>query len=215
MADTSNPSEIAREALRRLAVSRVPPTPDNYRAYYHEISNTPVDDGFPEKPLKAIAAALPRHTPEAARRAHDFERAVTSNQWPQVRLAILALSHAPADPKPGWAALIRDLIFHLGQHHAGLTPARKREALEHVLEASATHPEMLHKRLQGLVRGWAAAPSAAMAGSGEEREREPATSSAADGVPVLGKLLIALLHRTIPAFLNRSEERRVGKECRS
>ena len=34
----THPSEIARETLRLLAQRRVPPTPDNYRALYLEIS---------------------------------------------------------------------------------------------------------------------------------------------------------------------------------
>lgn len=40
MAETKHPSEIARETLRQLAMRRVPPTPDNYRTLYHEISGT-------------------------------------------------------------------------------------------------------------------------------------------------------------------------------
>lgn len=35
---TPSPTEIAREALRRLASRRVAPTPDNYRQLYHEIA---------------------------------------------------------------------------------------------------------------------------------------------------------------------------------
>ena len=34
----NNPSEIAREALRQLAMQRTPPTPDNYRQLYFKIS---------------------------------------------------------------------------------------------------------------------------------------------------------------------------------
>jgi diguanylate cyclase len=199
MAHASNPSEIAREALRRLAASRVPPTPDNYRAYYHQIANTPVEEAFPERALKAIAGALPRHTPEAARCAQDFERAVASHQWPQVRQAILALCPPSAEARPAWASLIRDLLQQFPQHHEGLTPARKREALEQVLEASSAHPEMLHRRLQALVRSWAAAPAAAMAGdvAGAEGPGVPAIPAAQ-----LSGLLATLLARAIPALMD-------------
>ena len=45
MANLSNPSEIAREALRLLAVRRLAPSPENYRALYHEIAGTASDAG--------------------------------------------------------------------------------------------------------------------------------------------------------------------------
>jgi diguanylate cyclase len=209
MADSSNPSEIAREALRRLAVSRVPPTPDNYRTYYHKIANIAEDDGFPERALKAIAAALPRNTPEAARHAQDFERAVGSSQWPQVRQAILALAQSTTEIRPAWASLIRDLVHQLGQQHEGLTPARKQDALEHVLEASNANPEMLHRRLMALVRSWAAAPPenrvAPVATATEIHEAaEQPESALRVGTPVLINLLSTLLQRAIPALMDEA-----------
>lgn len=205
MADTSNPSEIAREALRRLAMSRLPPTPDNYRSYYHQISNTPVEEGFPERSLKVIAAALPRHTPEAARHAQAFEKAVASHQWPQVRTAILALCQDSGDTKLAWAPLIRDLVLQLEQVHEGLTLARKRDALEHVLEASATHPEMLHKRLQGLVRSWSANPSDKKPlVIAEDGEAVPGSATPAAASPALGTWLAMLLTRAIPALMDEA-----------
>jgi diguanylate cyclase len=204
MADPSNPSEIAREALRRLAMSRLPPTPDNYRAYYHEIANTPVEDAFPERALKAIVAALPRHTPEAARRAADFDRAVASNQWPQVRQAVLALCQLPAETGLSWGPLIRDLVGQLAQPREGLTPARKQEALEHVLESSGAHPEVLHKRLLSLVRSWSTAPAASVAGLAEPEQPSAPAGEADTAPPALGTLLSSLLARAIPALMDEA-----------
>ena len=36
----TNPSEVARETLKQLALRRKLPTPDNYRELYHEIAGT-------------------------------------------------------------------------------------------------------------------------------------------------------------------------------
>lgn len=52
MAEITQPSEIAREALRRLASKRIPPTPDNYRTLYHEIAGTAGSEEFPDRALK-------------------------------------------------------------------------------------------------------------------------------------------------------------------
>lgn len=41
----TNPSDIARETLRRLASERLAPTPENYRTIYHKISETAPADG--------------------------------------------------------------------------------------------------------------------------------------------------------------------------
>lgn len=38
MSQAGSPTEIAREALRRLALNRMPPTPENFRELYHQIS---------------------------------------------------------------------------------------------------------------------------------------------------------------------------------
>lgn len=205
MADNGNPSEIAREALRRLAVSRVPPTPDNYRTYYHKIANLPEDDIFPERSLKAIAAALPRHSAEATRHAQEFERAVASNQWPMVRQAIVALGQGPMEAKLAWGGLIRDLLHQYEQHHEGLTPARKRDALEHVIEASSANTELLHKRLIALVRNWSAAPAAVSTPVAADEAPAPAGSQAAAppfDTPALVGLLSTLLQRAIPALMD-------------
>src|SRR5574343_564943 len=81
MIDTSQPSDVARETLRQLALRRIAPTPDNYRALYHEIAGSVAEDAFPERTLKQIAAALPRINHEALRLALDFEAAIDQGEW--------------------------------------------------------------------------------------------------------------------------------------
>jgi diguanylate cyclase len=148
------PPEIAREALRRLATERVPPTPENYRAYYHEIAGTQSDETFPEKSLKAIAKALPRDIAERLRIAEQFEHAVASRQWPRLKEAVVELGKCSAPLQQDWGQLISSLLDRLEKRHAGLTLAQKRNALTHVIEASNGKAERLHARVQGLLHGW-------------------------------------------------------------
>jgi diguanylate cyclase len=94
MIDTTQPSDIARETLRQLALRRIAPTPDNYRALYHEIAGTPPDEIFPERALRQLAAALPRHNREALRIAQDVESAIGTGDWAALRAALVtALSN--------------------------------------------------------------------------------------------------------------------------
>lgn len=58
MTTNGNPSEIARETLRQLAMRRVAPTPDNYRKLYHEIAGTSTsEDAPPESDLAGSPVA--------------------------------------------------------------------------------------------------------------------------------------------------------------
>lgn len=153
----ASPSEIARETLRQLATSRVPPTPDNYRDLYVQISGSIAEDAFPIRALKAIAAALPRSSPEALRIARLFESGVTSAQWPALRQAIMAICETQGSGQKQWATLIRDLATHLERAGDGPNLARKREALDHVL-AGSPDPDQLFARLGALIRSWGQTP---------------------------------------------------------
>ncbi|HTI45742.1 MAG TPA: GGDEF domain-containing protein [Casimicrobiaceae bacterium] len=55
---------------------------------------------------------------------------------------------------PSWAPLIRELVQLWDARQPGLTQARKREALDHVLAAFAASHDGLYARLRGLTRSW-------------------------------------------------------------
>ena len=68
--------EIAREALRQLAINRKLPTPDNYRSLYYQIAGVEIIDFFPEKTLKIIIEKLPRNNSDQQQIIQSFEAAV-------------------------------------------------------------------------------------------------------------------------------------------
>ena len=173
-----NPSELARETLKRLALKRTPPTPDNYRAIYHEISGTVANEDFPEKSLKALASALPRGTPEQVRFSRLLDGAIGEKNWESLKSALADLLNKAAAEPPNWSALIRELLTRLEARNAELTPARKREALDHVL-ASSPAPDMLYGRLQGLLKNWSQAVALEHATPGNE----PAEAGVTSAVP--------------------------------
>lgn len=161
MASPSQPSDIAREALRRLAARRVAPTPDNYRALYHEIAGTADAEAFPERALRSLAARLPRVTPEQAHFAQQLEAAVGNRDWSVLSAALSAVLREFETMPPAWNALIADLLAQMERRHAGLTAAGKREALEHILASSGSDPEHLFERMTSLLRSWARTPAGA------------------------------------------------------
>lgn len=149
MSTPQNPSELARETLRQLAMRRIAPTPDNYRTLYHEIAGTQAAEAFPERAWKSLVTGLPRNTTEQARLARQLD----ASNWDSIRSALTEFMSKAGGEPPNWSALIRELLTQLEKHHIGLTSAKKRESLDHVLGASGS-PDLLFTRLQSVLKMW-------------------------------------------------------------
>ncbi len=199
MSDTPPPSDIARETLRQLALRRIVPTPDNYRALYHEIAGKPLDEVFPERPLRQLAAALPRHNREALRVAQGVEAAIAAADWVALRGVLVGALSESKGPTLNLGALLRDLITEWDRRHAGLTQARKREMLERVLGTSNVNPDTLAERLRGMLRSWSHSSDEENVGievATLPADAAPPPTSAPDipaGNPPLAELLALLL----------------------
>lgn len=163
MTTSTNPFEIARETLRLLAARRIAPTPDNYLTLYHEIAGSkPSNTLFPEQQLRSLAASLPKSSPDQLRLARQLDEAVKSSNWDDYKDRLVDFINSLAEvQKLSWSPLISDLLQQWDAKHPGLTSARKRESLEHVLTGSGANPEALFTRLQNLLKSW---------GTGKERE---------------------------------------------
>ena len=170
MSTLTNPFEIARETLKQLATRRVAPTPDNYQTLYNEIAGIKGSDGnFPEKQLRSLAAALPKTSPDQLRLARNLDEAVKAGNWEEYKNQLTTfVGNLAETQKLAWADLISDLLRQWEAKHVGLTAARKRESLEHVLNGSSVNPETLYTRLQNLLRAW-----------GQGKEGDSSTSTVA------------------------------------
>ena len=175
MSTLTNPFEIARETLRLLAVRRIPPSPENYQTLYHEIAGTKPGGGlFPEAQLRSLAAALPKASPDQLRLARQLEEAVKSANWDDYKKHLADFVAGLAESqKLGWSELIADLLRLWDAKHSGLTAARKRESLEHVLKTSVANPDTLFTRMQSLLRSW---------GQGREAEHIEAINAPEAGI---------------------------------
>lgn len=156
MTTLTNPFEIARETLRQLAARRIPPTPDNYLTLYGEISGTkPTSVPFPEKQLSSLTAELPKGTPDQMRLARQLDEAIKKADWDRYQNHLVSYIKTLAESqKLAWGDLLGTLLKQWDSKHSGLTTARKRESLEHVLASTRTNPETLFGRLQNLLKSW-------------------------------------------------------------
>ncbi|AVZ79587.1 GGDEF domain-containing protein [Zoogloeaceae bacteirum Par-f-2] len=223
MAPPGNPSEIAREALRQLALRRVPPTPEHYRTLYNEIAGlTAEDEPVPEAFLRTLARQLPRDSTERLRLARAFDQAVAARDDAAARDALAQYFAALGrETQPAWNELIAQLLRQWEARHAGWTTARKRESLERVL--SAADPNTLYSRLQSLIRSWSQTPAeASPTAAGTEAitataaaDDSPATlvaprllaaGEAGELVDALRELLSRTLKEVVPASLAEQPE---------
>jgi diguanylate cyclase len=173
-----NPSEIARQTLKLLLSRRKPPTPENYYTIYNEIAEARGArvEIFPENELKALRDALPCETFAQQRLRREIDEAI-KNESLEAFKAVLAgfIDECGAETETLWSELIAELIRQWDVRQTGLTPARKREALEHVLASAAKNNELLFTRLQNLVKSWSLEPDDAgisdLAGTASAAER--------------------------------------------
>ncbi|MBZ0131041.1 MAG: diguanylate cyclase [Rhodocyclaceae bacterium] len=159
MAEITQPSEIAREALRRLASRRTPPTPDNYRTLYHEIAGTTGSEEFPERALKALCGRLPRATPEQARFGQQFDSAIAAKDWTALTSAMTTLLKSLEVAPLDWSKLIGELLAQMERRHAGQTAAKKRETVTHILDSAGGDPANLYERLISVLQSWSKSAS--------------------------------------------------------
>ncbi len=101
MNEPKNPSEIAREALKHLAVSHLPPTPANYQACYNEIAGLPNVAAFPDQQLRQLAGQLVARDTKQQKLLESLDESIGRRSWQGIQEAFLALlaSDAPAEKK--------------------------------------------------------------------------------------------------------------------
>lgn len=109
-----NPTEVARETLRRLALRRIAPTPDNYQTLYGEIVGVAMPAVDPNAPSAATALAgmvrdLSLQYPELATPIDALDQAIRQGDWVLCRkqLGLItrqikqqAAADKPARPQP-------------------------------------------------------------------------------------------------------------------
>ena len=178
-------AQVAKAALRRLALQRLEPTPENYaRAWADE--GGAVAALLPEGARALVQQLLQRGLAEPARRA-EVAAQVAQGRWDEA-LRLLDGATAPADGAP-WAALIERVARGLERGGRQWTGARRKESLYRVLDGSRHDAQRLQQRLQQLLASWDhdAAPSAVEPAAADGVVAPPPGSTAAMPVDELAR----------------------------
>jgi diguanylate cyclase len=156
-------AETAKAALRRLALSKLEPTPENYaRAWGEEGGPAPVAAPAPVAPAPAAASPKAKgvHDRIAARLFEDgaqreeFAQAMQRADWDAARAHVERAADSQLALAQGWSQTIEKLARGLERGGRQWTAARKKDSLQRVLEANRSDIARLHQRMKQLVASW-------------------------------------------------------------
>ncbi len=158
-----NPTEVARETLRRLAMRRIAPTPDNYQTLYEEIVGKPAPAGAiatAASVLAELATDLQTHYPALSTQAASLHKAIGKSDWRQCSFLLseiaVQLKHPPGDGKDrtqadkGKAARPHDLGTAELEDNLALLRELLAKTLEFGMMPQLSHAPRLAEKAQQL-----------------------------------------------------------------
>jgi len=148
-------AQLAKAALRRLAVERLEPTPENYaRAYRLEAGDTAAVVALAPRAQQLIERIAERvFDPEGAGGAGAIADALTRGQWDLAERLIEAASDTSSE---SLASLMGRIVRGLEQGGYGWPMGRRKEAIHRVLSNGRSDSRRLLQRLSQLVKTWEA-----------------------------------------------------------
>ncbi|QLG87534.1 GGDEF domain-containing protein [Chitinibacter bivalviorum] len=155
----SNPTDIARETLKQLAMRRMVPSPDHYEAIYHEIAQSSDEEKL-HPGLKELVQSLEStnsQSPEAKRQIEQLKRLINREEWASLFDQLIRCINSQGGSSEltrGWADLIKDLILQWDLRNPGYPPSRKKEALDRVLLNFGNNANELNNKLSSLISSW-------------------------------------------------------------
>jgi diguanylate cyclase len=149
-----SPVQVAKAALRRLAMDKIEPTPENYaRAYAAEGGH--VHEGLPEA-ARSLLQRLGTALGDDPGRGDEVVSALMSGRWRDAD-ELLARSAAQAlGQAHEWSDLLHRLAQGLERGSRLWTAARKKDSLGRVLAGSRSDPRRLRERVRHLLAAWEA-----------------------------------------------------------
>ncbi len=148
------PAQIAKAALRRLAMQQLEPTPENFARAYAQEAGIPVLEGrLPARARPLVERLVARATDDAATR-EEIAASLCDGRLDDLQRALeRAASHTQSQSSV-WVTLIERIARGLERGGRHWTGARKKQSLQRVLEGSRHDAARLQQRLEGLITSW-------------------------------------------------------------
>jgi diguanylate cyclase len=186
------PIELARQTLMQLAKSQTPPTPENFRRVYDEISGVASEDHsvILNKTLKKVLHEMGKGDSRYLAVVQEINALVEQHDATKLegKLRVLLQPEVKQVDETNWARLLRYLLKQLETNHAGLTISQKKEGLNRVIINFSHEPNQLGQKIHALVASWGEEKSAIQTVTTEPYEVVTSVphSSATQVIPHLG-----------------------------
>ncbi|HEX2013212.1 MAG TPA: diguanylate cyclase [Roseateles sp.] len=150
------PAQLAKAALRRLALSRQEPTPENYSAAYAAEAGQGASAALLPEPAQALMNRLMRLSIDDAQTRLEIGGLVREARWDEAsrRLEKLQLTDGPAARAEAVADTVERLVRGLERGGRQWTIARKKDGLQRVLSGNRSDIQRLLGRLRQLLLNW-------------------------------------------------------------
>jgi diguanylate cyclase len=155
---SGNPADAAREAIRRLAMDRIAPTPENFARAYREAAGE-ANVVLPEQVLGRLGEAMRARRPEASS-ALRLSECIREGAWADALNMVneaVGETSIGADAGAEWPRLLQNLLARLDATTPDWTRARKLGAVEHVLRSGAIDAGRTRDKLERLIGAWSQA----------------------------------------------------------
>lgn len=146
-------SDFARDTIKRMAMERIEPTPENYSRIYHQIAGTKTKQDL-ETLIKRVIKEIPQTSTEAVNLQNAWIKAINEHS-PQALSNLIASSiQSKAEQSTLWPDAIRDLILQWSKNQTGITTQYKKDTLERLLAKFASDID-LPRKIKALSQSWA------------------------------------------------------------
>jgi diguanylate cyclase len=149
------PAQIAKAALRRLALAKQEPTPENYAQAWAEEAGTG-HTAAPHLPprAKAVLDKLAQRAVDDPQLRADLALALQQGRWDEAQRQLDRGAESASALSQAWAQLIERIARGLERPGKQWTLARKKDSLQRVLDSSRSDLQRLQHRLRQLVGSW-------------------------------------------------------------
>ncbi|HEX4511871.1 MAG TPA: GGDEF domain-containing protein, partial [Burkholderiaceae bacterium] len=147
------PAEIAKATLRRLALSKLEPTPENYAQAWAQETGRPAIALANAKGRPIFEKLVGRLFDEAGPR-EDLLEALMRNEWETARRLVERAADHQVGQSQAWAQTLEKLARGLERGGRQWTSARKKDSLQRVLDGNRSDSIRLQQRLKQLVTSW-------------------------------------------------------------
>ena len=153
---STDATQLAKAALRRLVLEKLEPTPENYaRAYRLEAGDAASLSVLPDRAVKLVerlaARAFDADPAAGATAAADLAHQMGLGRWEHAERVLQA---QPPPDAAAYASLLERIVRGVERNSRAWTTARKKDSLQRVIAGSRSDSRRLQQRLTQLVASW-------------------------------------------------------------